>query len=115
MNQVYILLPFVQFVISVLLISVVLPSAPQQRNNVLFSLFLGAMALWGIAIFGMRDAFPDEALAYRIEKVALAIIPFSSVFFYHFVHSFTGSKTPKSVVASFYGIAIGSAVLSVLT
>lgn len=114
MNEVYILLPFVQFVVSVLLISLVLPSAPQNRNNILFSLFLSAMAMWGIAIFGMRDAFPDAERAYQIEKVALAIIPFSSVFFYHFVHSFTESRRTKSIVAAFYGIAITAAVMSLL-
>ena len=80
MRQLYILLPFVQFTICLVLISVVILSAPRDRLNRLFTLFLVAMGLWGITIFWMRDAYslygtdPAEAMAraYAVEKVVFA-------------------------------------------
>lgn len=81
MNEIYIFLPMVQFVISVLLVSVVLLSAPGDKLNRLFTAFLIALGTWGITIFLMRDAFPDADRAYTIEKIALASIPFTSIFF----------------------------------
>ena len=84
MNAIYIALPFVQFALSLFLANLVVASDPSNRVNRLFTLFLLAMAGWGIGIFGMRDAFPDESLAFTREKIALAVIPFSSVLFYHF-------------------------------
>jgi signal transduction histidine kinase len=114
MNEIYILLPMVQFAISILLVSVVLLSAPGDRLNRLFTGFLIALGIWGISIFLMRDAFPDADRAYTIEKIALAAIPFTSIFFYHFVHTFTGAKRNKSVLISFYGMGTIAALLSLL-
>jgi len=114
MNEIYIFLPMVQFVISVLLVSVVLLSAPGDRLNRLFTAFLIALGTWGITIFLMRDAFPDAGRAYSVEKIALAAIPFTSIFFYHFVYAFSGVKRNKSVLLSFYVIGIAAAVLSLL-
>ncbi len=81
MNQVYILLPFVQFTICLVLISVVILSAPRDRLNRLFTLFLLAIGMWGLTIFWMRDAFPNAERALWPEKFALAVIPFSSIIF----------------------------------
>ncbi|MCZ6855387.1 MAG: ATP-binding protein, partial [Gammaproteobacteria bacterium] len=114
MNEIYILLPMVQFVISVLLVSVVLLSAPSDRLNRLFTAFLVALGTWGLTIFLMRDAFPDAQRAYTIEKVALAVIPFTSVFFYHFISTFAELKRNKAVLISFYGLGSAAAVLSLL-
>jgi len=114
MNEIFIFLPMVQFVISILLVSVVLLSDSKDKLNRLFTAFLVALASWGITIFLMRDAFPDAARGYSIEKIALAVIPFTSIFFYHFVYAFAGVKRNKSVLLSFYGLGIASAVLSVL-
>lgn len=114
MNEIYILLPMVQFVISILLVSVVLLSAPGDRLNRLFTGFLIALGTWGITIFLMRDAFPDAGRAYTIEKIALAAIPFTSIFFYHFVYAFAGVKRNKSVLIGFYGLGAIAAVLSLL-
>jgi signal transduction histidine kinase len=114
MNEIYIFLPMVQFVISILLVSVVLLSAPGDRLNRLFTAFLVALGTWGITIFLMRDAFGDPERAYSIEKIALAAIPFTSIFFYHFVSVFSGVKRSKSVLIGFYSIGIVSAVLSLL-
>ncbi len=114
MNEIYIFLPMVQFVISVLLISVVLLSAPRDRLNRLFTGFLLALGTWGLTIFLMRDAFPDAGLAYTIEKFVLASIPFVSIFFYHFTYAFIGLKRNRSVLVSFYALGIAAAVLSLL-
>ena len=114
MNEIYILLPMVQFVISILLVSVVLLSAPRDRLNRLFAAFLVALGTWGFTIFLMRDAFPDDVRAYAVEKFVLAAIPFTSIFFYHFTYAFTGLKRNRSVLISFYGLGIAAAVLSLL-
>ena len=45
-----------------------------------FAVFLLGMAAWGITIFGMRDAYPNAEAAYRWEKAALMVIPFSAAF-----------------------------------
>ena len=113
MNEIYIFLPFVQFAISAGLGVLVLFSDPTDRLNRLFTLFLMAMAAWGITIFAMRDAFPNADIAYTREIWALAVIPFSSIFFLHFVLRYTRSKTGYPVLYAFYTVAIASALLSV--
>ena len=112
MNAIYIALPFGQFALSLFLAYIVVASDPSNRTNRLFTLFLIAMALWGIAIFGMRDAFPDEALGFAREKVALAVIPFSSVLFYHFTLVYTDRGSRKITLTLFYSLAVLSAVLA---
>jgi signal transduction histidine kinase len=112
MNAIYIALPFVQFAISAFLAVLVLFSNPTDRLNRVFTLFLVAMAAWGITIFAMRDAFPDAATAFTREKWALAVIPFSSIFFLHFVLRYTRSKRGNLPLYAFYAIGIASAILS---
>jgi GAF domain-containing protein len=112
MNEIYIALPFVQFAISAFLGVLVLFSDPTDRLNRIFTLFLLAMAAWGITIFAMRDAFPDASIAYSRETWALAVIPFSSIFFLHFVLRYTRSKTGNPILYSFYTVGIVSALLS---
>ena len=112
MNEIYIALPFIQFAISAFLAVLVLMSNPTDRLNRLFTLFLVMMAAWGITIFAMRDAFPDAATAYTREKWALAVIPFSSIFFLHFVLRYTRSKHGSLALYAFYSIGVASAILS---
>lgn len=112
MNEIYITLPFIQFAISAFLAVLVLMSNPTDRLNRLFTLFLVMMAAWGITIFAMRDAFPDAATAYTREKWALAVIPFSSIFFLHFVLRYTRSKHGSLALYAFYSIGVASAILS---
>ncbi len=109
MNAIYIALPFVQFAMSLFLANIVVASDPSNRVNRLFTLFLLAMAGWGIAIFGMRDAFPDETLGFTREKIALAVIPFASIFFYHFVLRYTEETGRNRVLTGFYLLATASA------
>jgi hypothetical protein len=113
MNEIYIALPFVQFAISAFLAVLVLFSDPSDRLNRLFTLFLVAMAAWGITIFTMRDAFPDASIAYTRETWALAVIPFSSIFFLQLVLRYTNSKSGYPVLYGFYTIGIASAILSI--
>ncbi len=112
MNAIYIALPFVQFALSLFLANIVVASDPSNRVNRVFTLFLLAMAGWGIAIFGMRDAFPDEPLAFTREKIALAVIPFTSVFFYHFTLRYTQGSARNRTLLVFYALATATAVLS---
>ena len=63
MNEIYIFLPMVQFVISVLLVSVVLLSAPGEKLNRLFTGFIISLGTCVITIFLMRDAFHDAGRA----------------------------------------------------
>ncbi|NQU97741.1 MAG: GAF domain-containing protein, partial [Chloroflexi bacterium] len=112
MNEIYIALPFLQFVVSLFLASIVMFSDSKSRRNRLFVLFLVALALWGLTIFGMRDSFPDRAVAYSWEKAALAVIPFSGIFFYHFVFAYTRVRRRLWVLACIYGLGTVSAVLS---
>ncbi|NQW16514.1 MAG: GAF domain-containing protein [Chloroflexi bacterium] len=114
MNEIYISLPFVQFILSLFLASVVLFSDPRSMRNRLFVLFLGAMGLWGVTVFGMRDAFPDETLAYTWERFILAIVPFSGIVFYHFFVAYARIERRKSVLVTFYSLGVISAVLSLL-
>ena len=112
MNAIYIALPFVQFAFSLFLANIVVASDPSNRVNRLFTLFLLAMAAWGIAIFGMRDAFPDHLLAFTREKIALVMIPLSSVLFYHFILSYTKQRSRNWLLVLFYSLAAVAAVLS---
>jgi len=112
MNEIYIALPFVQFAISAFLAVLVFFSDPTDRTNRIFTMFLVAMAAWGITIFAMRDAFPDAGVAYTRELWALAVIPFSSIFFLHFVLRYSQSRSGNLTLYSFYTVGVVSAILS---
>ncbi len=112
MEQVYLALPFVQFIAGLFLAGAVVVSGARGAAIRLFTAFLVGLSAWGIAIFLMRDAFPDAVLAYSREKVALAVIPFSSIFFYHFVLILTGHGRRWRRLAVFYGLGVAAAALS---
>ncbi|MCH7739053.1 MAG: GAF domain-containing protein [Chloroflexi bacterium] len=112
MNELYVTLPFLQFALSLLLASVVIFSDAKDRRNRLFVLFLFAMAVWGVGIFGMRDSFPDAALALSWEKIVLAAIPFSGIFFYHFVIAYTRKEGRNRLLIAMYGLGVAAAALS---
>jgi len=114
MNDIYVALPFAQFLISAVLVIVVFLSAPRASVNRLFAAFLVAIAFWGFAIFGLRDAFPDAGRGLVFENIVLAIVPFSSVFFYHFVVRFIGAGYSSKLVGFFYTFASVSGLFSLL-
>lgn len=113
MSAVYIALPFVQFALSLFLANLVVASDPSNRVNRLFTFMLLFMAAWGMAIFGMRDAFPDESVAFSREKIALAVIPFSSVLFLHFSLRYTHGPARNRTLVVVYALAVISAILAV--
>ena len=113
LNEIFIALPAVQFVVSVFLAILVIFSDPRSRLNRVFAAFLLAMAAWGITIFGMRDAFPNAEDAYQWEKAALMVIPFSAIIFFHFTLEFTGRKSSLGLIAGFYLAGVASAALAV--
>jgi signal transduction histidine kinase len=112
LNEIFIALPAVQFVVSVFLAILVIFSDPRNRLNRLFAVFLLGMAAWGITIFGMRDSFPDEVAAYRWEKAALMVIPFSAIVFFHFVRELTNRQSSRPLIWGFYLAGGVSAVLA---
>lgn len=91
MQQTYFLLPLVLFLFSAFLLSLVLRSNWRRWDNRVFCLFLSAMALWGLTVFGMRTS-PDLEAAFAWEKWLIAVIPIVTVLFYHFTLAFTRNK-----------------------
>ena len=109
MNAVYIALPFVQGVVALFLASLAVMSDPRDRLNLIFAAFLIAIGFWGFLIFGMRDAFPDAVVGFGWERAALVVIPFSGVFFYHFVHGLTGARRNPVFLGAFYALGLAAA------
>jgi len=109
LNAVYIALPFVQGVVALFLASLAVLSDPRDRLNLIFAGFLIAIGFWGFLIFGMRDAFPDAAVAFSWERAALVVIPFSGIFFYHFVHGLTGARRTPLILGAFYFLGLAAA------
>jgi signal transduction histidine kinase len=91
MQQLYFLLPLVLFLFSAFLTSLVLRSNWKSWEHRVFSLFLFAMALWGLTAFGMRTS-PDLERAFAWEKWLIAVIPFVTILFYHFTLVFTRNR-----------------------
>ncbi|MDP6823076.1 MAG: ATP-binding protein [Dehalococcoidia bacterium] len=60
----------------------------------------------------MRDAFPNAEDAYRWEKAALMVIPFSAIVFLHFVREFTDRKSFRGLISGFYVAGVVSAALA---
>ena len=58
MNELYIAIPFLQFVLSLFLAALVFLSDATNRRNRLFVVFLVAVALWGVTIFGCGTLSP---------------------------------------------------------
>ena len=111
METVYIVLPFVVFIINTFLAALVLKSDWRTSRNQVFAAFLAAMALWGLTIFGMRSS-PNPEVAAIWERFVLAVIPFTGVFFYHFTLAFTGSRSGRWLFRAFYVLGALAAVLS---
>lgn len=101
MQQVYFLLPLVLFLFSVFLLSLVLRSNWKGREHRVFLLFLFAMALWGLIVFGMRTS-PDLGRAFVWEKWLIGVIPFVTVLFYHFTLVFTRNKSRRPLYIFYF-------------
>jgi signal transduction histidine kinase len=87
----YLLLPLIQAIFSLVLIFIVLKGHLGSSVHRLFSLFLLALAFWGIIIFGMRSS-PDPEHAYLWEKWLIPLGAFTAALLYHFSVRFTATK-----------------------
>jgi len=99
--NVYLLLPLVQTLFCIVLMTIVLKGHFRGFNHSLFSLFLLGLAIWGIIIFGMRSS-PNVKEAFLWDKQLLILTPFMSVVFYHFSLRYTGAKIKSWVLPSLY-------------
>lgn len=102
----YLLLPLVQGVFSLALLTIVLIKGNRRSTaHHLFSLFLLGLALWGFLIYGMR-ASPDLAHAFIWDKLVVIIGSFLPVVFYHFSIRYTHIKIHKHLLPILYAIGI---------
>jgi signal transduction histidine kinase len=102
---VYLLLPLIQALISMVLIGVVLKGHLRSFIHRLFSLFLLTLVFWGICIFGMRGS-PDIEHAYLWERCLIPVAAFMVVLFYHFSIHCTDNKTRRLTLPLLYGICL---------
>lgn len=107
----YSVLPLLALGLNVALLILVLRRRPKSAIHRVFSLFLFGMALWGLTIYGMR-ASPTLQSAFWWEKVALAVGPWSAVFFYHFTFLFGGIRPRRVILWGAYVIAVGLSIMS---
>lgn len=107
----YVLLPLVQTLFCLVLIAVVLKGRLQSFIHRLFSIFLLALAIWGIVIFSMR-ASPDIEYAYSWEKWLVPVGGFISVLFYHFSARYTATEIKSWLLPVFYLICLLSIPLA---
>ncbi|MDP3064485.1 MAG: ATP-binding protein [Chloroflexota bacterium] len=121
MSVAYIVLPFLVFIICVFLAALVLNSNWRSHTNRVFAIFLVAMALWGLTIFGMRSSpSPSESdLAYQWEKWVFGAIVATSILFFHFTLLFTRTRFNRWVVRALYvmgamvwGLSLGGVVVT---
>jgi signal transduction histidine kinase len=91
-----------------LLLVLVLLARHKGPEHTPFAGFLAAMGLWALTIFAMRSS-PGLGHALAWERVVLPIFPAVSLFFFHFVLRFTGTRSPRWFLPLAYG---GTLVLS---
>ncbi len=99
----YLLPPLVQTVFSLILIFFVLKAGFRNLTQLLFSLYLFGLALWGIVIFNMR-ASPDVDQAFSWERWLMVITPLISVLLYHFSVRYGSFKIKNWLLPAFYFI-----------
>ncbi len=97
MRELYFISPLQLFFFAGLLMVLVLHGRTRSRLHGMLALTLMAIALWGLAIVGMRtSASVDDAIVW--EKGALIAILAVPVFFYHFTYLFTQRTGERSVL-----------------
>ena len=91
MTELYFVSPLVvSFLVGALIIPV-LRTSPRSELHYIFAATLAAMAVWGLAIFGMRASGTATA-AVTFEQGALVAVSATSILFYHFSLLFTKTK-----------------------
>ena len=93
----YLVLPVIEFIFCVALISLLIIKGRHDVARVPFGLYLGFMAAWGIFIFLMRAA-PDLSQAAFWEKFVFGAILSAAVTFYWFTSAITGSRISMKIL-----------------
>ncbi len=101
----YLLSPLVLTIFSLMVIVIVIKGHFYSYIHRLFSLYLLALAIWGILIFGMRTS-PDTGHALYWHRLLTSIGPFVPVLQYHFSVQYTGVRVNNWRLPLFYIICI---------
>ncbi|MBI2857582.1 MAG: hypothetical protein HYX90_00775, partial [Chloroflexi bacterium] len=105
MEFIYRAAPLVAFLIGIVLTVLVIRHKPRSSIHRAFALFLSSMALWGLTLSGMRvSPSLDQALPWG--KATVAVLPFVSISFFHFVQLLTGSRRTRFLIIPGYAAAI---------
>lgn len=98
------LLPLLALALNVVLLAAALASDRSHRSNRTFSAVASALALWNIAVFGLRSsADPTIALQWeRLLHVAVGLLP---ALFYHYVLAFLNLSARRASLIMAYGLA----------
>ncbi len=112
LENIYITIPFVVFVINIFLAALVIKGEWRSYNHRIFAGFLTAMSLWGLLIFGMRSS-PDLEAAFEWERWVFVVIGLASALFYHFTLVFTNSRGRQGTLWVLYGLLAVVSALSV--
>lgn len=97
----YLLLPLIQTLFCLVLLAVVLKGNLHKITHRLFASFLFGLAIWGIAIYGMRSS---QSLAQALfwEKWLPTLGMFISVVFYHFAIRYNDVRIKRWIIPSLY-------------
>jgi signal transduction histidine kinase len=98
------LLPLLALALNVVLLAAALASDRSHRSTRTFSAVASALALWNIAVFGLRSSV-DPALALQWERllhVAVALLP---ALFYHYVLAFLNLSARRASLIVAYALA----------
>lgn len=116
MNVWYSIPPLVGFALSIVLSVLVLKQHPYSFLHRIFAFLLVTLALWAFTVFGIHTSRTlEEALWWG--RATCAILPVTSVSFYHFVLLLTGTRGKKWILLVAYllmAIAIGLAATDLL-
>ncbi len=98
------LLPLLALALNVVLLAAALASDRSHRSTRTFSAVASALALWNIAVFGLRSSV-DPAFALQWERllhVAVALLP---ALFYHYVLAFLNLSARRASLIVAYALA----------
>jgi len=100
----YLQIPLVQVILSLALIPIVLKANYRKAPNILFSIYLFGLAMWGALIYMMRSS-PTLEIAYSWEQWLMGIAAFPAIIFFHFSVRYTRFDVPKWLIPLTYVVA----------
>jgi len=101
----YLILPVIEFIFCVALLSLLIIKGRHDVARVPFGIFLGFMATWGIFIFMMRAA-PDLSQAAFWENFVFGSILSAALSFYWFTCAVTGSRGSRKLLVTLLAATI---------